>query len=379
MSVSKIRNAALAVLSLVLLFILTARSFMPGLSAGRGEQDLNLMERIIKHIRDDYIDRVEADKTMRGAFRGLVQALDPLSSYLDRNDLSLYQTDRSAVSFDPGIILIKENGGMARILALEEARPAEKSDLRAGDYLSAVDDESTLGLSLEEIRLRLKSREEKPVRLRIVRQTATVEIEVPRSRPPERDVHYALEAGTAGVLSVRRLSEATVRDAKNVLPRPDKMPAAPLVLDLRFCAEGEAESARRFLNLFLKMPEAGSFVARDGSREPVSCPEDAAWERAPLVVWIGPATMGPAEIVAASLQFARRANIIGRPTRGLAAKQTLFPLDDGSALLLTTSVFVLPSGERIWEKGVTPDVDLEGRRAERIDYLRATRETAGGR
>lgn len=379
MSVHRIRVLALASLSLVLLFLILARSFMPGLSADRSAQDLGLLESIIRLVRNDYLERVDPDKTMEGAFRGLVQALDPLSSYLSREELAKHQQSSSSPIYDTGIILLKEAGGMPRVIGLEEARPAAKSGLRPGDFLSAVDDQSTFGLSLTELRILLRSWENRPARLRIVRQTATVEIKVERSLPPSADCAYSAEKNTAGVLTVRRISPALSVQAAAALPEGTKSASAPLVLDLRTCAEGDPESAGRFLNLFLKAVPAGAFLSRDGKKEPFSCPGEPAWGKTPLVVWTGPTTLGAAEIVAGVLRALKRAVVIGHETPGLAARQTLFHLEDGSALLLTTGVFALSTGELLWETGVVPDHDLGRQQAERAAYLKKTLETAGGR
>ncbi|MBM3296838.1 MAG: PDZ domain-containing protein [Candidatus Aminicenantes bacterium] len=379
MRTQRLRVLALGTLSLVLLFLLLARSFIPGQSAERPRRGLSPMESIIKLIRDDYIERVDAGRTMEGAFRGLVQALDPLSSYLSPNELAKHRETADKRLYDPGVVLFKEAGGMPRVLDLEEGRPAARSGLKPGDLISAVDDQPAFGLSLTELRLLLLSREKKPVKFRVVRQTATEEIEVERSLPPAADCAYVPEKNTAGVLTVRRMSPALAGQAAAALPSEVKTSLLPLVLDLRTCAQGDPESAGRFINLFLKADEAGVFLTQDGTREPLSCPEDPVWDKTPLVVWTGPATLGPAEIAAGVLRSFKRAKVIGHRTPGLPARQTLTVLEDGSALLLTTAVFSPASGEKLWEEGVVPDIDLGEQPAARNVYLKKTLDTAGGR
>jgi len=379
MKPQRLRALALAALSLVLLFLVLARSFMPGLSASRSSPDLDLIESIIRLVRNDYLESVDPDKTMEGAFRGLVHALDPLSSYLSRNELADYRESGSVPGYETGIILIKEQSGMPRVLGLEPGSPAAKSEVRPGDFLSAVDGQSAFGLSLTELRLLLRSPESRPAQLRIVRQTSTVEISVGRSLPPAADCAYAPEKNTAGVLTVRRMSPALAGQAAEALPAGTKSSSAPLVLDLRTCWQGDPDSAWKFINLFLKAEKAGAFLSRDGNREAFSCPGEPEWGKTPLVVWTGQATLGAAEIAAGVLRFFKRATVVGHPTLGLAAKQTLFPLDDGSALLLTTGIFALPSGETLWKTGVAPDIDLGASQAERALYLKKTVDKAAGR
>ena len=374
MNMRPVRILALSFLSVLLLFFLLVRSFVPG-PAGRdaGEpSDLKLVDSIIQLIREDYIDRVEPARAMEGAYRGLVQSLDMLSSYLSPEDLAKYKESSDSLLRDPGLVLIKAPGGMPQVVAWEEGRPASRSELRRGDFISAVDNQATFGLSLAETRLLLNSREDRPVKLRVVRQASTVEITVARYLPSAKAVQLIPEKGTAGVLVLFRLSPSGLDEVKSLIPASAAQSAAPLVLDLRGCAQGDAKSAARLINLFLRLPRAGSFLMRDGTREHFSCPDPAVWDKVPLVVWTDPGTLGSAEIVAGVLQSAKRAKVVGFQTLGLASKQKLFPLSDGSALLLTTGVFCYASGEKLWEKGVTPDLALSDDASGRGPFLEKT-------
>ncbi len=181
------------------------------------------------------------------------------------------------------------------------------------------------------------------------------------------------------MLTVYRLSPSLSASLKSIIPASVEHTPGPFILDLRGCAEGDSEGARRLVNMFLRLPQAGSFLMRDGSREPFSCPETAVWEKAPLIVWVDQATLGPAEIVAGVLQSAKRARVVGFPTLGLASKQKLFPLSDGSAILLTTGLFCTASGEKLWEKGITPDIVLSEEAAERSHFLQKTLSLTSGR
>jgi len=369
-----LRILALATASVLLLLFLLVRSFLPG-QAGRspGEPgDLKLVDSIIQLIREDYIDRVEPARAMEGAYRGLVQSLDMMSSYLSPEELAKYKESGDSLTRDPGLVLVKAPGGMPQVVGLEEGRPASRSDIRRGDFISAIDNRATFGLSLVEARLLLGSPEDRPVKLRVVRQASTVEVTVARSLPPAKAFQFAPEKGTAGVLTLSRLSSLGLEDLKRAVSPSLASASAPLVLDLRGCAQGDMEYAARLINLFLRLPQAGSFLTREGNREPFSCPEPAVWDKVPLVVWVDQATLGPAEIVAGVLQAAKRAKVVGFPTMGLTAKQKLLPLSDGSALLLTTGVFCYASGEKLWEKGITPDIALEGEAAGRSSFLQKT-------
>jgi C-terminal processing protease CtpA/Prc len=147
--------------------------------------------------------------------------------------------------------------------------------------------------------------------------------------------------------------------ARELLPLLDET-RVPLVIDLRNCSTGEIEEARAFVNLFLRAPTIGSFGKKAGPRKKLVCTADPTAPRLPLVVWVGPGTRGPAELVAGVLQELGRAKIVGTPTLGLVARQDFFPLKDGSSILLTTEVFSLPSGKLLWDDGIDPDAELKG-------------------
>jgi carboxyl-terminal processing protease len=132
-----------------------------------------------------------------------------------------------------------------------------------------------------------------------------------------------------------------------------------LIIDLRNCAEGDFEEARRFLNLFLEAESLGYFEKKGAAKEILAATEKPLLPNLPLVVWINHGTLGPAESVAAVLKDFGRARIVGLATAGLAGKQERFPLDDGSSVLLTTGVFCLNSGARLWGRGAQPDVPVE--------------------
>ncbi len=144
---------------------------------------------------------------------------------------------------------------------------------------------------------------------------------------------------------------------KSVLPSL-KARKKPFVLDLRNCPGGDIEEARLFLNLFLKTDAAGAFDERGGTKKAVACPGAPEIGALPVVVWAGPATIGPAELVAGVLREVRKAKILGLPTPGAVAVTQRFPLSDGSLVILVSGVYSLPSGRSLWGEGLAPDVTV---------------------
>jgi carboxyl-terminal processing protease len=373
-----VSRAAAAVLAGLLLGIGAAP--LPAAAQKPSARDsFKVMERVISYIKADYLEEPDPKKVMDGALQGLINSLDVLSGYLDKPAAAKYGSPNRLQLKDIGAVLYKRSNAFPLVVGLLENSPAARAGLKIGDYLSAVDNESTLVWSLTETVIRLKDAGAGKVKLRVIRDNSTREMDVERAAIYDKPLILAPQKGTAGIVRIPHLYPTLVAEfKKSVLPavRPG---AAPLVLDLRDCHEGEIAEAAAFLNIFLRAEKIGWFEKKGGVKENLGCPAVPALESLPLVVWVGPATLGPAEIAAGVLRDQKRAKVIGTETPGLAARQEAFPLEQGDCLVLTTGVFCFPSGEKLWAKGVTPDVKLDLAKTETKDYLEKTLAAAAGR
>jgi C-terminal peptidase prc len=342
-------------------------------------RDIDILNTVIRYVKTDYLEVPDPNKSMAGAFEGLVNALDVLSGYLDKAAAAKYAASRTAPLKDVGAIVFKRANAFPLVIGVVPGSPAEKAGVKMGDYLSALDDRSTLIWSLSEINAYLKDAAPGAVKLRVIRETTTKEIPVTRTDVYPRALTYTPQAGTAGILAVHHFYAPLAAEAARTVVPAVKALKAPLVVDLRDCYEGDPAVAAAFLNLFLTGDKAGGFQKKSGEKDVLSCPNPAPLAGIPIVVWTNQATMGPAEIVAAALQDQRQAKVVGIATPGVASKQELFPLESGDALLLTTGVYVTASGRKIWGAGVTPDVAVEPGKTATKDYLAKTTALSSGR
>ncbi|MBN1939713.1 MAG: PDZ domain-containing protein [Candidatus Aminicenantes bacterium] len=332
-------------------------------------QEFDILRTAVRHIRNDYVDEAHPDRTMEGAFQGLVGSLDPMSAYLNTGLMAKATAARIDRLYDVGLAAYKRTGIFPVVVGVAEDSPAEQAGIKPGDTVTAVDDRSTLVWSYNEFRFALKEAGPKPVKLRLIQKNATVEKTLERALPYSDPVAWSAENGTAGVVRFAHLFSGTAAAFETaVLPKITDR-TKPLILDLRGCREGENGEARALINLFLKNPRAGTFDRKGGVKAVFSCPAEPVLPDIPLVVWTDPATMGPSEIFAAVLRDLKRAKIVGTQTAGLAAEQKLFPLETGDGLLLTTGEFVLASGGKVFGKGVTPDLKIDSDKTSRRDYL----------
>jgi carboxyl-terminal processing protease len=373
MAPKKERLLLIVLLVAVSLFFLLERRFLPGVTSKLSPyKSFELLGNVIGLVKRDYLAEVDPERTMKGALKGMIDSLDLLSSYLDKENALKYLELKNTRLKDTGIILSKGYGSFPMVIGVVENSPAEEKGIQIGDTISTLDGKSTMIMSLVEANLYLKNKEAKPVKLEVLRGMKTEEVSIERKLLFEKASAISQVEGTSGILKIHHLYPPCVNSIRREVLPALKSSKKPLILDLRNCHEGEIDEGLELINLFLKADNIGYFEKNRGAKATVSSPKDASLQRLPLAIWINQATIGAAEIVASVLRDMRQAKIIGVPTLGLAAKQKLFPLEDGSALLLTTSVFRLKSGKKLWEKGVEPAVKIDMKDQSYSSYLKKT-------
>jgi C-terminal peptidase prc len=378
------KNNKLNIYFLVIILGLTAlllldKRFLPGKSPGpqSTRSNADLIGTVMQLIKTDYLEEPNPIKTTEGAFRGLINSLDPLSAYLDK-DLTIKYLNRKTSARNTGLILYKKYGLFPVVASVAENSPAAKAGLKIGDNISGINDRNTLNMSLLEVNLLLESNEEEKedsVKLRVVRENDTLEFKVDRNFSLDRSLSLKTEKSDLLLLKPAAIYPGLSQEIKKSLAarlKKEDDNIRAVVLDLRNCFQGDYEEAQQIINLFLKAEEIGYFEKR-GQKEPLSCLEAAAFPRQKLFVWVNQATFGPAELIAAVFQDFKRAKVIGIETPGLVGKQEHFPLSDGSLVVMTTAVFSLKSGLKLWDNSVPLEAKLTY--SEKIDqtYLDKTR------
>jgi len=367
--ISKMKSNRLNIYLLVIILGLSAlllldKRFLPGKShlPPRDSSSAGLIGTVMHLIKQDYLEEPNPVRTTEGAFKGLVNSLDPLSAYLDQNLAQKYLTQKSPAS-SAGLILYKKYGLFPVVAAVVQNSPAAKAGLKVGDNISSINDRNTLNMSLLEVNLLLESDQGKntqPVKLRVVRGNETLEFQVEPNFSPDRSLKVKKEKSGLLILKPSAIYPELSREIKKSLSASIYQGVSKLgavVLDLRDCSQGEYEEARKIINLFLKADEAGYFDKR-GEKESLSCSEPSVFPEQKLFIWVNQATFGPAELIAGVLQEFKRGQTIGIETPGLVGKHEQFPLSDGSLVVLTTAVFRLKSGEKLWDKSVPLEAKL---------------------
>ena len=365
------------ILVAVALFFLLEKNFLPGLfSQSVPPKPFELLGWVIKLIKDDYVDVPDPSKTMDGAYKGLVDSLDILSSYLDAESVNRYRTRMQGPFQEPGLVLFKRYRTFPMIIGIEEDSPAAKADLKLGTPIYALDGRSTLEMSMLEIDLLLKSKEAIPVEFKLDQGAENEIVSLGREQLFTEPYAYTESEGLSGILKLRALYPPLVDHIKKDLLVRLKKTKEPLILDLRNCNEGTLQEAIDLINLFLKKDNIGYLEKTGGEKQRLSCSKKAELQDLPLFIWTNQATMGAAELVASVLHEHRSAQVVGAQTLGLVAQQQFFALEDGSGLILTAAIFHPASQAVFWEKGLTPDVKIEADNQKYSTYLQETRKLA---
>ena len=353
------------------LFFVVQMGFLPGGFKPAAPKGFELLDSLMRLIRNDYLEVRDPIQTAEGAYHGLVNSLDPLSAYLNK-DLTAKYLARTGGETDPGVIILKRYASFPQVASVVEGSPAEKIGIKLGDLLSAIEGRNSLGMSLAETKLLLMGTDEQPVKIRVLRGNETLDLDVPRALLFPKPFTFVRAAGKPAVLTIHRFAPSLDADLRREVLPALKNPKTALVVDLRNCQDGEFEEARKFVNLFVKTADAGQFENRGGVKQSVACPAEPELGAIPLAVWVNAGTAGPAEFAAGVLQEVRKVMIVGFPTPGLVGRTECFALKDESAILLTAGVFSLPSGRKLWDEGLRPDVSLPFDKLDEKSYLEKT-------
>lgn len=371
----RIRIILLTILIAASLFFILDKTFLPGLSATFSPDDtFKILGSVIKLIKDDYVEEPDPSQTMEGAFRGMVDSLDILSSYLDKEGVAKYLQRKEPGLKGIGVVLYKGNGPFPIVIGVKEKSPAEKNGIKVGELIGTLDGQSTLMMSMLEANLYLKSKEVKSVNLKILGSNKDRDVSIKRALLYKEPFSYSSAKDTSGILKIHHLFPPCVDKIKEKILPQLKPQKKPLILDMRDCHEGEIGEAQQLINLFLHAEKIGYFEKKGGITTDLSCHGKAELSKLPLVIWTNQATIGPAEITAGVLKEYKKAKIIGLQTLGLAARQNFFAFEDGSGLVLTSEVFHLDSKKKLWREGITPDVKIEGKDHSSSIYIEKTQK-----
>lgn len=359
----KISKILLLAVSVVLVLTIFLGVNSSGVNAATEPQDgayrqINVYSEVLRHIQTDYVEEPNINAVTNGALRGLLESLDADSSYLSPDDYKAYKADKGGKA-QVGINVSKRFG-YATVVSVVPGSPADKANLSDGDIIEAIGPQDTRDLSLAMIQLLLEGQPGSELTISVIRPRKTAPEKVLMTRvstalPPVAETMY--ENSSILYLKPGVIDHEHVQQIETKLKGMQKAGNKKVLLDLRDVAAGDMAEATRLANFLLK---SGTIATLEGQKVEkqtfVADASKAINTTAPVVVLVNRGTAGPAELVAAALLDNKRADVVGEKTFGEGAQQKTFELPDGAALILSVAKYESPSGIKLQDDGVTPDV-----------------------
>ena len=357
----KIRGRVLVlVVSMAVVAFAVVGGFMSNAIARQDSyQYLRTFEDVVSLILNNYVEDVNVDKVMHGAMHGLADGLDPDSAFLDAAQLKVFEKGDLGGPGQTGIELTRQY--YLRVIAARDGSPAAKAGLMPGDYIRAIDGQSTRDTSVYEGQRLLRGKPGSKVHLTLLRGNAAEphEIDLVREELPAVAVRSRIAAPGVGYLRIAEFGKSTVDQIKSEASSLAKAGAKNLIIDVRGTAFGDVDAGLAAARLFVKSGTLAYRQDRGRDKEAIAAGAGDGTITTNAIVLTDNGTSNGAEVFAAALSGNKRATLIGERTLGRAARQKLVRLPDGSALMLTHLLYLTPASVAIHEKGLTPDVAVE--------------------
>ncbi len=333
-------------------------------SAALPLEDLRTFTEIFAKIKNDYVEPVEDKTLLENAIRGMLSGLDPHSAYLIPEDYRELQAGTSGEFGGLGIEVGMEDG-FVKVIAPIDDTPAKEAGVEAGDLIIRLDDTPVKGMTLAEAVKIMRGKPGTDITLTVVREgeDKPLKITITRDVIKITSVKSEMVEPGYGYLRITQFQSRTgesVRDQIAQLKKSSGGQLKGLVLDLRSNPGGVLSAAVSVSDAFLKK---GIIVYTEGRLDDAKLKFNAkptdVLDGAPIVVLVDGGSASASEIVAGALQDHKRAIVMGDKTFGKGSVQTILPMENGSALKLTTARYYTPSGKSIQAKGIEPDIKLD--------------------
>jgi carboxyl-terminal processing protease len=346
-------------------------------------RQLNLFGDIFERVRSHYVEKPDDGKLVESAINGMLNGLDPHSSYMDSKSFKDMQVQTRGEFGGLGIEVTMEDG-LIKVVAPIDDTPAAKAGVRAGDIITALDDEAVQGLTLNQAVEKMRGLVNTKIRLKVMRKgnDAPIDIAITRDIIKVRSVRMQTDGDDVGYVRITQFNEQTtdglkkaITDIGTQIPN-DKLKG--YVIDLRNNPGGLLDQAISVSDAFLERGEIVSTRGRDPEEtQRFNARPGDLTKGKPVIVLINGGSASASEIVAGALQDHRRATLLGTRSFGKGSVQTIIPLgSNNGALRLTTARYFTPSGRSIQAKGISPDIEVLQDVPEEIK-ARAATETKG--
>ena len=334
-------------------------------------EEIRLLMRVMERVRQDYVDgeKVTYSELIQAAMKGMLNTLDPHSEFMDSSKYNELKNDTEGAFGGVGIVVGMRDNFLTVISPMEDS-PAYNAGILAGDRIVRIEGRNTEKITLPEAVHKLRGKEGTDVTISIMRRAgenageikdykltrAVIKVDTVKDINGKRE--FSLNDDKIGYVRITQFGENTTDELRNALKKLDKAGMEGLVIDLRNNPGGLLDQAVKVCDIFLPSNQLiVSTEGRDGRSKGDEYKASGKDEYPDLriVVLVNRWSASASEIVSGCLQDLKRAYVIGEQTFGKGSVQSIMPLNDGSALRLTTAKYYTPSHKVIHERGITPD------------------------
>ncbi len=339
-------------------------------------RQLSIFNEVYNRVKNQYVEELTDKELVEKAINGMLQALDPHSSYMNEEVYKEMQMDTSGTFGGLGIEITTDKGFIKIISPIDDT-PADKAGIQAGDYITHLNGESVVDMNLKEAIDIMRGEVGTPITITIIRGAEEpFDVELIRDTIKMASVKHRV-LNDVGVLRVSTFNEQTTSGLKDSIKELEEGENPPIgyVLDLRNNPGGLLTESVSVSDIFLEQGEIVSIRGREKKDVQVfSAKKGDLINKKPLVVLINEGSASASEIVAGALQDHDRAVIMGIKSFGKGSVQTIVPINDG-AIRLTIAKYYTPSGDSIQAVGIEPDVVVPRAELNIIDNYFTFRES----
>ncbi len=325
-------------------------------------QQLELFADVLARVKNDYVVTVDDSDLIEDAINGMLQSLDPHSSYVSPENFRNLQISTSGEYGGLGMEVTSEQG-LVKVISPIDDTPAKRAGILSGDYLSEIDGESIVGLTLTEAVKNMRGKPGEPITVTVLREGEDEPLEITMIREiiKRKVVKHDVKEGI-GYLRISQFNEKTEESLKTALKALKKEMGGKLpglIVDLRGNPGGLLDQSVKVSSVFLNGGEVVSTRGRAASdTQSYNADGGELLKNVPVIVLIDGASASASEIVAGAIQDRGRGLVMGMTSFGKGSVQSVIPLRGGrdGALRLTTQRYYTPSGRSIQGTGIAPDI-----------------------
>src|SRR5213080_2088767 len=352
------RPARIGIFSLsVLIFCYAGIGHVLGRSSDdKAYKSLTVYGEVLQKIQQDYVDDPNMHTVTAGALHGLLESLDPQSSYLTPREYEEYKKKvANPGTGETGMTLSKRFGYIIVLSVLPDS-PGVKAGIRSADLLESIGGFTSRDMSVGQAVNLLNGQPGTAIKVAVIRRGKATPDEVDIVREKLATAKLIVQKADPDILTLRFPSLDTGRadEVRNRLLDAERQGIHKVIMDLRECGRGPVSEAIAIARLFIPSGTLATLRGQTVSTQVFSAdPKQVMW-RNPVSVLVDTTTSGAAEVLASAIAANHRGDVVGERTFGLASEQKLITLDDGAALILTVANYYNADGKSILEEGVTP-------------------------